>query len=92
MSSINAPKQTFNTIIIVVGIALLLYDFISNADVVYFKISGLVILMYGLYKSTQQWTSDNKSKQESEDNTENNDADFDESVDLGEKTTKKNGG
>jgi len=92
MSSINAPKQTFNTIIIVVGIALLLYDFISNPDVVYFKISGLVILMFGLYKSTQQWTSDNKAEQEPEENTENDNADFEENDDLGETNTKQNGG
>ena len=61
MSQINASKQTLNTIIIVVGIGLLLYDFVNNPEVVYYKISGLVILMFGLYKSTQQWTSDNKS-------------------------------
>ena len=61
MSQINASKQTVNTIIIVVGIGLLLYDFIAKPEAVYFKISGLVVLMYGLYKSTQQWTSDNKS-------------------------------
>lgn len=61
MSQINASKQTLNTIIIVVGIGLLLYDFIAKPEAVYFKILGLVVLMFGLYKSTQQWTSDNKS-------------------------------
>ena len=61
MSQINASKQTVNTIIIVVGFGLLLYDFIAKPEAVYFKILGLVVLMFGLYKSTQQWTSDNKS-------------------------------
>lgn len=60
MPDINTSKQSFNTIIIIIGIALLLYDFIQNPEVVYFKIAGLVTLMFGLYKSTQQWTSDNK--------------------------------
>jgi len=71
MSQINASKQTVNTIIIVVGIGLLLYDFISQPDVIYFKISGLVILMFGLYKSTQQWTSDNKASDVAEDDESN---------------------
>ncbi len=67
MSKINAPKQTVNTVIIVVGIGLLLFDFITNPDIVYYKILGLVILMFGLYKSTQQWTSDNKSDEAEQD-------------------------
>lgn len=91
MSSINAPKQTINTIIIVVGIGLLLYDFIANPVAVYFKISGLVILMFGLYKSTQQWTSDNKAEQQHEDNTFDDNADLDEDVHLDDDNIKKNG-
>lgn len=71
MSQINAPKQTVNTIIIVAGIGLLLYDFINKPDDVYFKIFGLVILMFGLYKSTQQWTSDNKSNDVAEEDETN---------------------
>ena len=74
MPNINASKQSFNTLIIIIGIALLLYDFIANPDQVYFKIAGLVILMFGLYKSTKQWTNDNKSEDpengsEDQDNT-----------------------
>ena len=71
MSQINASKQTVNTIIIVAGIGLLLYDFISKPEEVYFKISGLIILMFGLYKSTQQWTSDNKSNDVAEEDKTN---------------------
>jgi hypothetical protein len=62
MPDINVPKQSYNTLIIVIGIGLLLYDFIANPEVIYFKISGLVVLMFGLYKSTKQWSSDNNSK------------------------------
>ncbi len=63
MPNINAPKQSLNTLIILIGAGLLLYDFIAKPDEIYFKIAGLVILMFGLYKSTQQWTSDNKSEE-----------------------------
>lgn len=59
MPDINVSKQSYNTLIIIVGIGLLLYDFISNPEVIYFKISGLIILMFGLYKSTKQWSNDN---------------------------------
>lgn len=61
MSQVNVPKQTLYTIIIVLGIALLLYDFISKPEVIYFKVFGIITLMFGLYKSTQQWTTDNKN-------------------------------
>lgn len=83
MSQINASKQTVNTIIIVTGIGLLMYDFISKPEDVYFKIFGLVILMFGLYKSTQQWTSDNKSNdvaEEDEINLDVSDNDNDENT------------
>jgi hypothetical protein len=87
MSNINVAKQTVNTIIIVIGIGLLLYDFITTPEVVYFKISGLIVLMYGLYKSTQQWTSDNKT--EAEEDIE--DADLEDDLKLNDKNTKRNG-
>ncbi|RRO23211.1 hypothetical protein [Flavobacteriaceae bacterium 14752] len=70
MPNINAPKQSLNTLIIVIGAGLLLYDFIAKPSEIYFKIAGLVILMFGLYKSTQQWTSDNKSENNTEDSSE----------------------
>lgn len=59
MPDINVSKQSFNTLIIIVGIGLLLYDFIATPEVIYYKISGLIILMFGLYKSTKQWSADN---------------------------------
>jgi len=70
MPNINASKQSINTLIIIIGAALLLYDFISKPDEIYFKIAGLAILMFGLYKSTQQWTSDNKSENNSEEESQ----------------------
>lgn len=39
-----------------VGAGLLVYVLISNNNSVYPKITGLVLLMLGLYSVTQQWT------------------------------------
>lgn len=59
MPHINTSKQSFNTLVIIIGAGLILYDFIMQPSAVYFKVGGLVILMFGLYKSTQQWAADN---------------------------------
>lgn len=67
MPHVNVSKQSLNTLIILAGAGLLIYDFVAKPVEVYFKIAGLVILMFGLYKSTQQWTSDNKSEDQEED-------------------------
>ena len=73
MSNINTTKQSFNTLIIIIGAGLMVYDFVSKPDVVYYKIAGLAILMFGLYKSTRQWTVDNKRNEDAEeDNTSEN--------------------
>ncbi len=57
----NTKGQTFNTFLIVIGAAILIYSLAYEQDEAYFQIGGLVILMYGLYKSTQQWVTDNKT-------------------------------
>lgn len=57
----NTKSQTINTFLIVIGAALLIYSLVHEQEEAYFQIAGLVVLMYGLYKSTQQWVSDNKS-------------------------------
>lgn len=61
LPGINTSKQSINTAIILIGAGLLLYDFMSSPEHAYLKIAGLVILMFGLYKSTKQWSSDNTS-------------------------------
>jgi len=67
MPNISTSKQALNTALILIGAALMVYDFVVNPDVIYFKIGGLVILMFGLYKSTQQWTLDNTKNSADED-------------------------
>ncbi|WP_242529686.1 hypothetical protein [Psychroflexus sp. ALD_RP9] len=56
---INTKKQGLFTTFILVGAALLIYDLVEKPDVVYYKIIGLVLLMFGLYNSTKQWAQDN---------------------------------
>jgi hypothetical protein len=85
MPQVNVSKQTINTLIILVGSILLIYDFVVEPQEVYFKISGLVVLMFGLYKSTQQWTADNKT--EEKDNQIEDD--FDEDVDFDQDNPEK---
>jgi len=72
MPNINTTKQGINTVIILAGAGLLLFDFIVKPVEVYYKIGGLVILMFGLYKSTRQWTSDNKGNAPEGDNDQGN--------------------
>lgn len=92
MPQIDVSKQSLNTLIIVIGIGLLLYDFVAKPDVVYFKISGLVILMFGLYKSTKQWTSDNRTDHPEEESSDSDfSSDFDEDDDLDVDNVSQNG-
>ena len=50
-------SQIFNSLLILVGGALLIYS-ISAEDVSpYFKIIGLVIIMLGLYRATNYWVA-----------------------------------
>ena len=56
---INTKKQGVFTTFILIGAALLIYDLVEKPDVVYYKIIGLVLLMFGLYNSTKQWAQDN---------------------------------
>ncbi|MFV8226878.1 hypothetical protein [Christiangramia aquimixticola] len=60
-------SQVVNTILIIVGGALLLYA-ISVEDVSpYFKIVGLIIIMLGLYRATNYWVA---TKDDHQDNNE----------------------
>lgn len=62
----QSKKQLINTVLIVIGGGLLLYSFLTNAEAVYFKIAGLIILMYGLYTATNVWVEDNKRDDDDE--------------------------
>lgn len=91
MPHVDVSKQSFNTLIIIIGAGLLIYDFTSNTENVFFKISGLVILMFGLYKSTQQWTTDNKAEEDQQDKTIDKIDDFGDDIELDDDNIKNNG-
>ncbi|HSP11620.1 MAG TPA: hypothetical protein VLO29_03760 [Salegentibacter sp.] len=59
--------QLINTILIVIGGALLLYAIaVENANQ-YIKITGLVIIMFGLFRATNFWVAtkdDHKEEKE----------------------------
>ena len=61
-------SQILNTALIVIGGALLLYAIASNNASNYFKIAGLIIIMFGLYRATNYWvaTKDDHKKEEEE--------------------------
>lgn len=59
-------KQVLNTAIIIIGGFLIIYDLAVKPEVVYFKIAGLVFLMFGLYNASKHWVG-GREKDESND-------------------------
>ena len=68
---VNKGKQSLNLIFILLGGGLLLYDLTQEGTNVYISTIGLVLLMFGLYKSTRQWMDDNP-KDDDQQNSDNN--------------------
>ncbi len=68
---VNKGKQSLNLIFIVLGGGLLLYDLTQEGTNVYISTIGLVLLMFGLYKSTRQWVDDNP-KDDDQQNSDKN--------------------
>ncbi|APG59371.1 hypothetical protein [Christiangramia salexigens] len=63
-------SQVLNTVLIMAGGALLLYS-ISVEDVSpYFKIIGLIIIMFGLYRATNFWVATKDDHQNENENQE----------------------
>lgn len=72
---VNKNKQTLNLIFILIGGGLLLYDLTRETTDVYISTAGLVLLMYGLYKSTRQWVDDNPKEDDEETTNKNDESD-----------------
>ena len=64
-------SQLINTILIVIGGALLIYSISTEHVSPYFKIIGLVIIMFGLYRATNYWvaTKDDHTKNDDKEET-----------------------
>lgn len=61
--------QVINTILIIVGGALLLFAIAAEDANQYIKIAGLVIIMFGLFRATNFWvaTKDDHKEEKEED-------------------------
>ncbi|MDR9458128.1 MAG: hypothetical protein RI572_12035 [Salegentibacter sp.] len=61
--------QLINTVLIVLGGALLLYAIAAEDANQYVKITGLVIIMFGLFRATNFWvaTKDDHKEDKEED-------------------------
>jgi len=66
--------QFWNSLFIVVGGAILLYEISGEERNVYAMIMGLVLLMYGLYRATNFWveTKDDHKKDKEEEEIDKN--------------------
>lgn len=63
-------SQIINTLLIVVGGACLIYTIsVENASP-YFKIIGLIIIMFGLYRATNHWVATKDDHKEETENQE----------------------
>ena len=68
---IKNNSQLVNTLIIIVGAGLSFYGITAVGEYKYMKIIGIVILMFGLYRATQQFVvSEEKRKDENDKNEE----------------------
>ena len=65
----KSSSQFLNSMTILVGGAMLIFEISGEERNVYVMILGLVLLMYGLYNATNFWveTKDDHKKEEEED-------------------------
>ena len=66
-------SQVINTVLIVVGGALLIYQISTQEKNPYLMIFGIVFLMWGLYRATNHWvvTKDDHNKEDDQDVNKN---------------------
>ena len=68
----NFSPQFWNSMFILVGGAILLFELAGEERNVYAMILGLVLLMFGLYRATNFWVeTKDDHKQEQEEENEN---------------------
>ncbi|MDT0676320.1 hypothetical protein [Autumnicola musiva] len=62
-------SQLLNSVLIAIGAALLIYVIAVEDASPYFKIVGLIIIMFGLYRATNHWVA-TKDDHKEDDNKE----------------------
>lgn len=69
----KTSAQFINSMLILVGGAILLYEISAEERNVYSMIVGLVLLMYGLFKATNFWvdTKDDHKKEQEDEHSDN---------------------
>ncbi len=70
--------QVINTVLILIGGAILLYTIAGEEESKYLQILGLIIIMFGLYRATNYWV---ETKDDFKDDAQN---------DIEEKTNSEN--
>lgn len=72
----NNNKQLINGFTIVLGAVFLLYSIINEYIHVYFKVAGLLLIMFGAYRASNHWVAhrddhlDKEKEEEKEKNVE----------------------
>lgn len=64
-------SQIINSLLIIVGGALLLFEISDSKENVYFLIAGIVFLMFGLYRATNHWVETRDDHEQGEESDEN---------------------
>lgn len=68
---IKKNSQLINSLLIVIGGTLLIFEISGGEENVYFLILGIVMLMFGLYRATNHWAiTKDDYKNETEENSE----------------------
>ncbi|MEN8815506.1 MAG: hypothetical protein ABF274_01370 [Nonlabens sp.] len=57
MSIKNNSKQLLNGFLIFIGAIFLLYSLIFDDTNVYFKVLGLIMIMFGAYRASNHWVA-----------------------------------
>jgi hypothetical protein len=53
----NNIKQLINGFVILLGAVFLLYSVINESISVYFKVAGLIFIMFGAYRASNHWVA-----------------------------------
>lgn len=64
-------SQVINSILIIAGGALLLFEISDKKENVYFLIAGIIFLMFGLYRATNHWVETKDDHEQEEESNEN---------------------
>jgi len=62
--------QLINTVLIIVGGALLIYTIAVEEPLKYLQILGFIIIMFGLYRATNHWVETKDDHKEEKDQQE----------------------